>query len=274
MTSIGFVGAGRMGEPMVQRLLAAGHPVTVLARRPEVRERLAGEGAVVVGDAAAAAADADVLLCCLFSDAQLAEVGPEIVAALPAGSVLASHVTGSLALLERLTALGAPRDVAVVDAPVSGNAESIRDGRLTVLLGGPPAAVDTVAAAVAAYADPVLRTGALGTALSLKLVNNLLFAAHVQTAAAAVRLAGELGIAEDALTAALAHTSGGSTALRYIAAAGDVERFGAGVAEFMRKDVAACEAAAAERGVAPGFLFDVARTGPLPLTATPSSAPA
>ena len=40
-TRVSFVGAGQMGGPMVQRLLDAGVPTTVYARRAEVRERFA-----------------------------------------------------------------------------------------------------------------------------------------------------------------------------------------------------------------------------------------
>ena len=253
-----------MGEPMVERLLTAGHSVTVFARRAEVRERLAALGAVVVDEAGDAAATADVFLSCLFSDQQLAEIGPGVVDALPPGAVFASHTTGSVSLLRDLADQGSARGVHVVDAPVSGTDVDIRAGRLTVLLGGPDRAVEAVVGAVVAYAEPVLRTGGLGSALAVKLVNNLLFAAQVQTASAAVQLARRLGVAQDALVEALGHSSGGSAALRHMGSA-DPEQFGARIREFLVKDVAACEAAASDLGVEPGFLLDVVRRGPLPL---------
>ena len=271
MTRVGFIGAGRMGEPMVERLLSAGHEVTVYARRPELRQRLAARGAVVVDDAVDAASTAEVFLSCLFSDPQLEETGPRVVAALPAGAVFASHTTGSVSLLRQLAGAGSARDVAVVDAPVSGTDTDIRAGRLTVLLGGPGTAVDAVADIVASFADPVLRTGELGSGLAVKLVNNLMFAAQIQTAAAAVHLARDLGVAQEALVEALGHSSGGSTALRYLGGA-DPADFGARISEFMAKDVAACEATARELGVTPEFLFDIVRSGPLPLTSgTPAA---
>lgn len=42
---IGFIGAGQLGEPMVSRLIDAGHPVPVHARRREVRDRVVSYGA-------------------------------------------------------------------------------------------------------------------------------------------------------------------------------------------------------------------------------------
>ena len=83
----------------------------------------------------------------------------------------------------------------MVDAPVSGGPDDIRAGRLTVLLGGPPAARARAAEVVRAYADPVIETGELGTALAVKLVNNFLFAANTQVLAEAVWLGEQLGAA-------------------------------------------------------------------------------
>lgn len=267
MTVVGFVGAGQMGEPMVERLVGAGHRVVVHARKPDVRERLATLGADIVDTTPAAAADADVVVLCLFSDAQLAEVGPEAVAAMRAGSVLASHVTGTTKAVSALADAGKDRGVAVLDAPVSGTAEAIRAGRLTVLLGGDADAVAQATTVIQAYADPIIPTGPLGSALAMKLVNNLLFAANNQVLAAAVDLAGDLGIAAPDLLAALSRCSGGSAASTYAAGSLNLQSYGERVAPFIRKDVEACRAAAADLGVeVPELLLDVVQRGPLPLS--------
>src|SRR5579863_2857572 len=71
---VGFVGAGRMGMPMVERLAAARHDLVVYARRAEAKDALTGLGVRHVSELAEAAAGVDVLLLCLFSDSQLAEV--------------------------------------------------------------------------------------------------------------------------------------------------------------------------------------------------------
>ena len=153
----------------------------------------------------------------------------------------------------------------MVDAPVSGGPGEISAGRLTVLLGGEPAARARAADAVRAYADPIIETGELGTALAVKLVNNFLFAANTQLAAEAVRLGEELGVAPGELLGALKHMSGGSPASRRAAAGADMAAFATRIGPFMKKDVAACLEQAAERGVDPGLLIDVVRRGPLAL---------
>ena len=149
---VGFVGAGRMGFPMVERLAAAGHDLVVYARRAEAEADLTRLGVRHTNELAEVAADADVLLLCVFSDEQLTGIADPLAAALPDGAVFASHVTGRASVLRSL----ADRFPAihVVDAPVSGGPGEIAAGRLTVLLGGLPAARARAAEAVSAYAGP------------------------------------------------------------------------------------------------------------------------
>jgi 3-hydroxyisobutyrate dehydrogenase-like beta-hydroxyacid dehydrogenase len=268
-TTVGFIGAGQMGEPMIERLRIAGYPVTASARRPEVRERLAAQGVSVVDTPREAAAAGNVVVVCVFSDEQLLGVidGPDgIFAGLREGAVLASHVTGTLATIHRV-ADEAPAGVQVLDAPVSGTGESIRAGRLTILAGGDDAAVQLASTVFTGYADVVVPTGALGTALAAKLVNNILFSAQVQLAADAVRLGAALGLEATALLGALTQCSGDSAALRnLLAIGGDVDLLGARAAPYLRKDVQAAQRTAAGLGVDLGLLLEVVRGGALPLT--------
>lgn len=265
MTAVGFLGPGRMGRPMVDRLLQAGHEVTVLARREEVRTELERAGARVVTTPAEAAEGAEVVLVCLFSDQQLLEVSTDLLAVLQPGAVVASHVTGRRATIQELGARAAQLGAHLVDAPVSGGEDEIRAGRLTVMLGGAEAAVSKVAAVVAAYADPCIRTGVLGSALAVKLVNNLLFATHAQTAAAAIELGERLGVEQEALLQVLQSASGRSYAAAALGPLGPVSGWSDVVGEFMRKDVAALQAELEDAGADGGLLVDIVHRGPLSL---------
>ena len=260
---VGFVGAGRMGLPMVERLAAAGHDLVVFARRAETTAALARLDVRSTTELAEAAAGADVLLLCVFSDEQLTGIADPLAAGLPDGAVFASHVTGRASVLRSL----ADRfpTIHVVVAPVSGGPGEIAAGHLTVLLGGSPAARARAAEAVGAYADPVIETGELGTALAVKLVNNFLFAANTQVLAEAIWLGEELGVAPGEMLSALNHMSGGSQVSLRAAAGADMASFAARIGPFMKKDVAVCLEQAAERGVDPGLLVDVVRRGRLDL---------
>jgi 3-hydroxyisobutyrate dehydrogenase-like beta-hydroxyacid dehydrogenase len=265
--AIGFIGAGQLGEPIVSRLLAAGHDVLVYARRPEVRDRLASQGATVADSVADLARQTDILISCLFSDAQLKEVGlgPDgLIANAKPGSVFVSHTTGTLTTLTGLRDSHSPPPV-ILDAPVSGTVESIDAGTLTVLLGGPSDAVQMVTPMLAAYADPIVPTGELGSALAIKLVNNLLFSCNAQLLAAAIQLGQALGVEPDALLSAVQVCSSASHAAAQAHRVGGIEQFTERATPFLRKDIAAALEAAREAGVDLGLLGVVVDSGPLAL---------
>lgn len=266
MTTIGFIGAGQLGEPMVRRLVAAGHPTAVYVRREDVRRRLREAGAVPADSAAELAGVSDVLISCLFADTQLREtaIGPDgFVAHMKRDGIFVSHTTGSVDTLRDIAESSG--GMAVLDAPVSGTAEDIAQGTLTVLLGGEPDAVHRVRPILQAYADPVVCTGALGSALAIKLINNVLFAANAQLVAAAVETAQRVGVTADALLSAVAQCSGNSNAASYARGVGGMDAFVELAAPFLRKDIAAAVTAAEHAGTDLGFLREVVETGPLGL---------
>ena len=61
MSALGFIGVGVMGEPMVRRLLRAGHPLRIYDPVPEPVSRLAADGAVACRDAAEVAEGAELI---------------------------------------------------------------------------------------------------------------------------------------------------------------------------------------------------------------------
>ena len=82
---------------MVDRLVAAGHEVTVLGRSPQARAALGAAGAHPVAEASAVAEKSDVVCVCVFSDEQVRSVALDggLVDAVPEGGVLVIHTTGS-----------------------------------------------------------------------------------------------------------------------------------------------------------------------------------
>lgn len=252
---IGFIGAGRMGAPMVRRLTAAGHDVRVVGRTDEKRGVVVTLGAMPVAAAVDAVRDADVLIVCVFTDDQVRTIGTDdLLDAMTPGAVLVLHTTGSPRTAEDLAARAADRGVEVVDAPVSGGPHDIAAGSVTVFAGGGADAVERVRPALAAYAEPVLHVGPIGAGQRVKLVNNAVFAAQIGVVAEGVRLAGELGVEESTLLTALTHGSAASRALSGIAATGSAEKFKARVGEFIGKDVAVVRRTAAELGADLGVL--------------------
>lgn len=260
MSTVGFVGAGRMGSAMVRRLVAADHQVNVLARSPEKSTVITELGATPVPDLAAVCAGADVVVLCVFTDQQVREVAAALAPDLQPGAVLVIHTTGSPHTAEAIAARG----VDVIDAAVSGGPHDIPAGRLTLFVGGSDAAVGRAKPVLSCYGDPIIHAGPAGAGQRVKLINNALFAAQIGLISAAAELGEQLGIPESTLLAALPHASAGGRALDSVARAGSAASFRAVVGEFLTKDVATVRATAAELGTGLGVLDAVIDVGLAP----------
>ena len=71
---VGFVGAGRMGAPMVRRLVEAGHEVDAVGRTDEKRRAITELGATPVDDLSMTAASEDAVVVCVFTDEQVKQI--------------------------------------------------------------------------------------------------------------------------------------------------------------------------------------------------------
>lgn len=263
---IGVVGLGRMGGPMARKLIEAGHDVQALARSEESRARIVDLGARAVNETADVAADADLVVVCVFTDEQVREVcldGPLLTEMVP-GSSLVIHTTGSPRTAESVAARARLHGVAVVDGPVSGGPHDIAAGTLTVFAGGDRGVVERVRPALGAYADPIVHVGTVGSGQRVKLVNNALFAANLGVLSEAVRLAAQLGVEEAALMAALPHGSAASRALAGVSSRGSVSEFTSAVSDFLGKDIAVVRSTVDELGGSLGLLDAAIASHPTP----------
>ncbi|MBV9722351.1 MAG: NAD(P)-dependent oxidoreductase [Mycobacterium sp.] len=248
-----------MGQPMVARLIEASHQVQVLCRSAEKRAAVAELGAHAVVDTAELCARADAVVVCVFTDDQVQQVclADNLLAGMAPGSTLVVHTTGSPRTVEAVAARAAPRDVEVLDAPVSGGPHDAAAGSLTLFVGGTDDAVARVRPALSSYGDPVLHVGPLGAGQKVKLINNALFAAQIGLLSGSVELGARLGVPESTLLAALRHGSAASRVLEIVAAGGSVASFVDTAGQFVGKDIAVVRSVVAEMGSTLGVLDDV-----------------
>jgi 3-hydroxyisobutyrate dehydrogenase-like beta-hydroxyacid dehydrogenase len=249
-----------MGRPMADRLAAAGHEVTVLVRRPQARTAAEAEGLTCAATMAATVRDADAVFVVVLRDEQVRSVclGPGgAIAAMRPGATLVQHTTSAPATAELLAEAGADRGIGVLDAALSGGPHDIAAGRLTLWVGGDETLLEQTRPLLAAYAAPIMFVGSAGNGQRVKLVNNALFVAQVGLAVDAVRLAGSLGIEEQAILAALQHGSGAGRALGVVAGGGSVEAVAGRLGALMRKDVTVVREVARGAGADLGILGTV-----------------
>jgi 3-hydroxyisobutyrate dehydrogenase-like beta-hydroxyacid dehydrogenase len=195
---VAVVGLGRMGQPIVARLLAAGHQVTVYNRSEAKAAALAGQGASIAASPAAAAAAADMAFTVVANDAALEAVtlGPEGVAeGLAAGGVHVSVSTVAPATAARLAEAHAAKGAALVAAPVFGRPEMAAEGKLIIALSGPEQAKARVLPLLQAYSQRIEDFGvAPAAAKVVKLAGNFLIAAACEAMAEAWTLTEKNGL--------------------------------------------------------------------------------
>jgi 3-hydroxyisobutyrate dehydrogenase-like beta-hydroxyacid dehydrogenase len=253
---VGLIGAGRLGRPMVARLVEGGHDVRALGRTDERRRELERLGASAVNDAAEAAMQADVVVLCVFTDEQVRQVCLDsvLLQAMPPGAALVVHTTASPKTIDAIAARADTVDV--VDAAVSGGPHDIAAGRLTLFVGGADDTVARLRPVLGCYGDPILHVGPCGAGQKVKLVNNALFAGHIGLLVESIRLGERLGVPESTLLTALPHGSAASRALNIVAARGAVASFIELTGEFVGKDVNVVRSMAEELGTGLGALDD------------------
>ncbi len=219
---VGFIGLGSQGGPMARRIVDAGYPTTLWARRPATLEPFADTAAEVAESPAELGAASDLVCLCVVADADVEEMtcGEHgLLAAMRPGSVIAIHSTVHPDTCRELAKKADAQGVSIIDAPVSGGGPAAADGRLLVMAGGDAEVVERCRPVFETYADPIVHLGELGSGQTTKLLNNLLFTANLGVAAATLSLAGAMGVDPDRLTEVDSRSSGkqlrAQRALRY-----------------------------------------------------------
>ena len=207
---IGFIGLGSQGGPMAERIVAAGHSLTVWARRAEALEPFLATGASAAASVAQLGAQCDLVGICVVDDAGVAAICRQLIPAMRPGSLIAIHSTILPESAVALAAQCAERGIALIDAPVSGGAPAAAAGALTVMCGGSPSDFEAAKPVFERFGKLIVRLGDVGAGQRAKLVNNALMAAHMGLAHAALGAAAALGIEREALVELIKQSSGRS----------------------------------------------------------------
>ncbi len=176
-TTIGFIGLGHMGRPMAANLVRAGRRLLVYDADEEQARSFTSEH----GDAATAAhglddfaaAEAVVLMLPNAQIVRRVTLENGLLAVLSPGSLLVDMGSSGPYAYDDLLPVAAERNVALVDAPVSGNVDGAAAGTLSIMAGGDDAAVERARPLFDILGGTVFRTGALGSGQAVKALNNL-----------------------------------------------------------------------------------------------------
>jgi 3-hydroxyisobutyrate dehydrogenase-like beta-hydroxyacid dehydrogenase len=216
--TIGWIGTGRMGYALVERLLEGGCDVAVYNRTRAKAEPLALLGAKVV-DSPAELADRDIVFTMVAGPGDVLEVTlgeegllsrQESVPRILVDSTTIDPDTSSV-----LREAAAERGTIVLAAPVSGNPSVVASGRLTAVVSGPRQAYEEARPYIELYGRKVTYVGAVDEARLVKICHNLLLGVYTQNLAEITILAEKAGVSRADFLEFINDSVMGSTFSRY-----------------------------------------------------------
>ena len=216
--TVGWIGIGRMGHAMAERLIKAGTAPQIWNRTKAKAEPLAKLGAVV-RDRPADLAGVDVLFTMVSTGDDVAAVlfGKDGVASAgraPRIVVDCSSISieDSADIRDRLATLGA----SMIAAPVSGNAKAVKAGKLSAVCSGPKAAFDAVKPLIETFAGRgVSYVGDGELARICKIAHNVMLGVVIQNLAEITVLAEKIGVPRHAFLDFINNSVMGSMFTRY-----------------------------------------------------------
>ena len=211
---LGFIGVGRMGGAMAERLLAAGHPVTVYDPDQAALRRLESAGASRAESPAAVASAARIVFASLPTPSAVLDVvqGPNGVCHGSAIRIFIDLSTSGASAAVAIDESLRERGIQSLDAPVSGGVAGARAGTLAIMASGPRAAFDAVEPVITLLGR-VFHVGEQpGLGQTLKLANNLMSQAAIAITAEALALGVKAGLDPQLMLDVINVSSGRNTA--------------------------------------------------------------
>jgi 3-hydroxyisobutyrate dehydrogenase len=256
---LGWIGIGRMGYAMAERLAKAGCDISVWNRTRAKAEPLAKSGAKVV-DSLTDLAGCDIVFTMVSTGKDVKEVlfGPNGVTSKgKAPKIVVDSTSISLEESAEIRAKLDEKGVKLLAAPVSGNAKVIKAGKLTVVASGPKDAFDAVAPYLQAIGQGVSYVGDGELSRIAKICHNVMLGVVIQNLCEITVLAEKAGMKRHAFLDFLNKSVMGSTFTRYKAPAlANLDFHVTFTPELLRKDM--------DLGLSAGKRFGV----PMPTSTT------
>ena len=195
MQNIGIVGTGVMGITVVEKLLTAGHPLTVHDISSTAAQKAANLGAQLGQTAAEIALRANIILLFLPGPKEVIDcvTAPEgLLSALKPGSVIVDMGTTDPATSEQMASKAREKDVGYLDAPILGRPATV--GQWALPVGGQAEDLERCRPILEIFAGKIFHTGPSGSGHKIKLLNQLMFGAINAMTAEMMAIAEKIGI--------------------------------------------------------------------------------
>ncbi|AMK25635.1 MULTISPECIES: NAD(P)-dependent oxidoreductase [Sphingobium] len=169
---IGFIGLGSMGGDQARELAKLPLDLTVYDVFPEALAKFEGR-AKLAASMAEVGEDADAVGICVRDDTQVLECVDALLPAMKRGAILLIHSTIKPKTAQHIAERAAPLGIDVIDAPVT-RTEMSKDGPFVFCMtGGEESVAARVQVVLNAFSTNTMHIGPLGSAMALKICNNL-----------------------------------------------------------------------------------------------------
>jgi 3-hydroxyisobutyrate dehydrogenase len=211
MVSIGFIGVGNMGGPMVRNLLKAGHEVCAFDLSAAALKAVTDAGAKVASSAADAVKGADCIITMLPAGQHVRGVyldGGGILSGAKKGALLIDSSTIDIDSARAVATAAEKAGFAFLDAPVSGGVGGAEAGTLTFMCGGTEDGFARARPILEAMGKKIVLAGAPGAGQAAKVCNNMLLAISMIGTCEAFALGEKLGLEPQKLFDIMSTSSG------------------------------------------------------------------
>lgn len=239
--TIGFIGLGQMGAPMVRNLIKAGHKPVIHNRSRQIVDTLAAEGASPAASAREVAERVEILFSCVGfpADVERVYLGDDgAVTGARAGQVFCDLSTVGPGTHQKIAAQLTEKGVGYLDAPISGGTSGAQAGTLTIMVGGAPEHFERVRPMLDVMGQNIHLVGPTGAGATIKLINQMMNLINALGAVEGLILATKAGIDPELAHEILHTSSGASRSLDNVAQSAFSRNFEPGfAADLMYKDV-------------------------------------
>jgi len=182
LPTVGYIGLGLMGKSIARNILKAGFPLVVHNRSQPAVEELAAEGASAAASPAEVASRVQIVFTNLpdTPDVEQVALGPGgIIEGAHPGLILVDNSTIKPVTARHIAEVLEAKGVLSLDAPVSGGDMGARNATLTVMVGGPEAALERALPVLQAMGKTITHIGGPGAGQIAKAANQIMVAAQM-----------------------------------------------------------------------------------------------
>ena len=172
---VGFIGLGMMGKGMAANLQKAGHQLIVHDIRRAAAEPYLANGATWADSPKALGEQAEVVLTSLPvpADVEAVALGPNgLIEGMKPDTAFFDMSTNSVAVVRKINAAFAEKNIYMLDSPVSGGPSGAASGKMAIWVGGDQQQFNRYAGVLGAMGDQAAYIGPSGAGTIAKLVHN------------------------------------------------------------------------------------------------------